>query len=173
MLKQLRYGLAAAFVVSVTLATPATAQLPLGFSIDPVQGLPGGTVNGQVNPADVAANCVTALEPFQARFQSLLDGPFVGGNTEGDLPQRFFPDPMTIVYENHDQLSYVLTLLVVLGISANISGAAEAALPQTFVMTFADLATQDPVGELGSFDPATGVGAVLVPDIAPGPWAVA
>jgi hypothetical protein len=44
-------------------------------------------VNGQVNPADVAANCVTDVAAFQARFQEWLDGPFVGGNTEGELPQ--------------------------------------------------------------------------------------
>jgi hypothetical protein len=40
-------------------------------------------------------------------------------------------------------------------------------------MTFADLVTQDPIGELGHFDPTTGVGSVIVPDVAPGPWAVA
>jgi hypothetical protein len=41
------------------------------------------------------------------------------------------------------------------------------------VLTFADLATQEPVGELSSFDPVTGVGPVVVPDVTPGPWAVA
>ena len=80
---------------------------------------------------------------------------------------------MNIVYENHDQLSYVLTLAVALGIAADLGGAAQGALPQTFVMTFAEIATQEPVGELGSFDPTTGVGSVQVPDVMPGPWAVA
>ncbi|HEX6239175.1 MAG TPA: hypothetical protein VFZ68_18395, partial [Acidimicrobiales bacterium] len=41
------------------------------------------------------------------------------------------------------------------------------------VMTFADIATQAPVGERGSFDPNTGEGSVVVPDIDPGLWAVA
>src|SRR4029453_17452068 len=51
--------------------------------------------------------------------------------------------------------------------------AAETAFPQTFVMTFRDPVTQDPIGELGHFDPATGVGSVVVPDLAPGPAIVA
>jgi hypothetical protein len=173
MLKQLRYVVTAAFVVSLTMAGPATAQETLGFTIDPTMGLPGGTVSGQVNPADIAAHCVTTLEAFQARFQALLDGPFVGGNTVGDLPQRFFPDPNNIIYENYDQVAYVLTLFTVFGIAQDVNGAAAGALPQTFVMTFADIATQEPVGELGSFDPVTGVGSVVVPDVACGLWAVA
>jgi hypothetical protein len=152
---------------------PARAQAPLGFTIAPTQGLPGDTVTGQVNVADVTASCVTDLAAFQARFTDLLNGPFVGGNTEGELPQTWFPDPNNIVYENTNQLAYVLTLLVVFGISNDIGGAAGTALPQTFVMTFPDIATQQPVGELGHFDPATGAGSLVVPDVAPGPWAVA
>ena len=174
MLKQLRYVVRAAFVVSVTMASTAAAQEPLGFTIDPTQGLPGVTVSGQVNPEDIAAQCVTTVEGLQAEFRELLAGPFVAGNTVGELPQRFFADPNNIVYENTPQLAYVLTLLVVLGIAENIGGATETALPQTFVMTFADIATQEPVGELGSFDPVTGVGSVVVPDVACEiPWAVA
>jgi hypothetical protein len=59
-----------------------------------------------------------------------------------------------------------------LAIGANINGAAETALPQTFVMTFADLATQQPLGELGHFDPVTGAGSVVVPNLAPGQWPI-
>ena len=51
-------------------------------------------------------------------------------------------------------------------------GAAETALPQTFVMTFADLATQQPLGPLGHFDPVTGAGSVTVPNLAPGTYPV-
>ena len=32
--------------------------------------------------------------------------------------------------------------------------------------------TQDPIGELGSFDPTTGEGSVVVPNVTPGPWPV-
>src|SRR5262249_32085077 len=152
-------------VTGVFVAGTASGQ-SLGFTIDPTSGRPGDTVSGQVNPADVAAHCVTSLEPFQARFTDLLNGPFVGGNQVGDLPQMFFPDPNNIVYENTNQVAYVLTLAVVLGISADIGGAAGTALPQTFVMTFADLATQQPLGPLGHFDPVTGVGSVVVPGLA-------
>ena len=159
-------------VTGVLGAGLARAQAPLGFTIAPTQGLPGDTVTGQVNVADVAASCVTDLTAFQARFQALLDGPYAGGSNSGELFSRFFPGG-EFVFENCDQAAYSLTGITVLGIGANIMGAAETALPQTFAMTFADIATQQPVGELGHFDPATGAGSVVVPDVAPGPWAVA
>jgi hypothetical protein len=159
-------------VTGVLGAGPARAQAPLGFTIAPTQGLPGDTVTGQVNVADVAASCVTDLAEFQARFQAVLDGPYAGGSNSGELFSRFFPGG-EFVFENCDQAAYSLTGITVLGIGANIMGAAETALPQTFVMTFAEIATQQPVGELGHFDPATGAGSVVVPDVAPGPWAVA
>src|SRR5262245_25792075 len=150
----------------------AQGQATLGFTIDPTSGPRDTIVNGQVNPADVAASCVTDLAAFQARFQALLDGPFVGGAEEGELPQTWFPDPNNIVYENTNQLAYVLTLAVVLGIAVDLGGAAQTALPQTFVMTFAEF-DQTPIGELGHFDPVTGIGSVVVPDIAPAIWPVA
>jgi hypothetical protein len=150
----------------------ALAQAPLGFTIDPTTGIRGTTVNGQVNPADVAASCVTDLTAFQARFTDLFNGPFVGGDTTGELPQTWFPDPNNIVYSNTNQMAYLFTLAAVLGISADINGATESALPQTFVMTFADF-TQKPLGTLGHFDPVTGVGSVVVPDITPGTYPVA
>ena len=153
-------------------AGPARAQAPLGFTIAPTQGVPGDTVTGQVNVADVAASCVTDLTAFQARFQAVLDGPYAGGSNSGELFSRFFPGG-EFVFDNCDQAAYSLTGITVLGIGANIMGAAETALPQTFAMTFADIATQQPVGELGHFDPATGAGSVVVPDVTPGPWAVA
>src|SRR5262245_44638077 len=172
MLKRLTTIITRVVLVTGVLAAGTASGQPLGFTIDPTSGRPGDTVSGQVNPADVAAHCVTALEPFQARFTDLLNGPFVGGAAEGELPQTWFPDPNNIVYENTNQLAYVLTLAVVLGISNDIGGAAGTALPQTFVMTFADF-NQQPLGPLGHFDPATGVGSVVVPDLAPGAYPVA
>jgi hypothetical protein len=144
----------------------ATAQLT--FSIDPTQGLPGITVSGQVDPAQVAEQCVTTVEGIQAEFQAVLDGPYGGGGTGGELFLRFFPGG-EFVFDTCDQAAYSLTGITVLAIGANINGAAETALPQTFVMTFADLATQQPLGELGHFDPVTGAGSVVVPNLAPGP----
>ena len=127
-------------------------------------GAPGRSVNGQVNVADVAASCVTDLAEFQARFNDLTNN-VLAFSAPDPLWLRFFPADVTDILttiETHDQLAYTLTLLVALGIAGNQGGAAEAALPQTFVMTFADLATQEPVGELGHFDPVTGVGSVVV-----------
>jgi len=62
-----------ALVTGVLGAGPARAQAPLGFTIDPTQGLPGDTVTGQVNVADVAASCVTDLTEFQARVSDLTN----------------------------------------------------------------------------------------------------
>ncbi|HEX6236756.1 MAG TPA: hypothetical protein VFZ68_06160 [Acidimicrobiales bacterium] len=153
-------------------AAPAGAQEPLGFTVDKTQGLSGEVVAGQVAVADVAAGCTTDLGAFQARFQELLNGPFAGGTPQGELFDRFFPTG-DFIFENHDQAAYTLLGLVSLGVGFDVNGAAGRALPQTFVMTFADIATQEPVGERGSFDPATGAGTVAVPDVEPGLWAVA
>jgi hypothetical protein len=159
---------AASFVA--LLAGTARAQ-PLGFTISPTQGFPGDTVNGQVNPADVAASCVTDVAGLQAEFQQLFTGPFASGDASGDLFSRFFPGG-EFVFDNIDQTAYSLTGFVVLGIANNLGGATDTALPQTFVMTFADVATQQPLGDIGHFDPTTGVGSVVVPNLAPGQYPV-
>jgi len=161
----------AAFV-TVIAAGAARAQAPLGFTIDPTEGRPGATVSGQVNSADIAANCVTDQTQFQARFEELFTGPYASGGTVGELFDRFFPTG-EFVFENTNQAAYSLTGFIVLGISQNLAGAADTAFPQTFVMAFADVATQQPIGQLGSFDPTSGVGSVTVPDIPPGPAVVA
>jgi hypothetical protein len=161
----------AAFITMIATGV-ARAQATLGFTVDPTEGRPGDTVNGQVSPADIAAHCVTDQTQFQARFTELFTGPFAGGGPEGELFDRFFPTG-EFVFENTNQTAYSLTGFVVLGISANINGAAGTAFPQTFVMAFADIATQQPIGQLGRFDPTTGVGSVTVPDIPPGPAVIA
>jgi hypothetical protein len=166
---------AAALVIAVCLAGPVSAQAPLGFSIDPHEGFPGDVVSGMVNTADIDANCVTDLGEFQARFAQLFSDPnlYNNGQAGGELFDRFFPSG-EFDYQTYEQLSYGLTGFVVLGIAGDfIPGTAAAALPQTFVMTFADIATQEPVGEMGNFDPDTGLGSVVVPDVDPGLWAVA
>jgi hypothetical protein len=164
-----------ALVTGVLASGPATAQVaPLGFTIDPTQGVPGTFITGQVDPADVAASCVTDLAEFQAQFTVLLDEVFdVNGNpTQTELFQRFFPGQTDFIFENCDQLAYSITGLTSFGIALNVNGAAETALPQTFVLTFADLATQEPIGELSTFDPVTGTGTVVAPNLAPGSYPV-
>ncbi|MFP3901196.1 MAG: hypothetical protein ACLFXM_10095 [Acidimicrobiia bacterium] len=177
-----RFALAATAACALTIGTvaPAGAQdegpATLGFAVDKTQAPPGTLVLGKANAADVAEHCVTDLEAFQTRFQELLAGPFAGLGTEGELFERFFPDfeeGEEAVFDTHDKVAYGLVALVALGLGANLNGAADDALPQTFVMTFADIVTQNPVGERGNFDPDTGEGSVVVPDIDPGQWAVA
>jgi hypothetical protein len=172
-------ALAAAAMIG-GVAAPVAAQETLGFEIDPTEGFPGEIVNGQVNVADVAAHCTTDLEEFMARFQELaFDVLQFSPTVTPPLWHRFWPEDTMNLFEieNHDQLAYTLTLFVAIGLSGGLSGddedAAAEALPQTFVMTFADVATQEPVGELSNFDPDTGVGSVVVPDVDPGLWAVA
>jgi hypothetical protein len=170
-----RFGIITALAVALVAGASlgdAHALAPLGFTINPTSGTRGTTVNGQVNPADIAAGCVTDVAAFQQRFTDLFNGPFVGGDTHGDLPQTWFPDPDNTVYENTNQMAYVFTLATILGISFDINGATEGAFPQTFVMTFAD-ANQKPLGTIGHFDPTTGVGSVVVPDVQPKAYPVA
>jgi hypothetical protein len=165
----------AAAALSFTAAAPAGAQEELGLETNILEGQPGEIVAGQVDTDDIAEHCVTELEAFQARFQELASDPdlFNGGAAGGALFDRFFPTG-SFDYETHEQLAYALTGLVAFGL-AGLTGPepAQEALPQTFVLTFADIATQEPVGEMGNFDPATGEGIVEVPDIEPGQWAVA
>jgi hypothetical protein len=156
--------------LTMTAAAPVGAQEELGLETNILEGRPGEVVAGTVDTDDIAEHCVTDLEAFQARFQELLN--IFSATGEGSLMSRFFPTD-EFDFTNHEQLAFSATGLVVFGLAANFDGAAEEALPQTFVLTFADIATQEPVGEMGNFDPATGEGVVVVPDITPGQWAVA
>jgi hypothetical protein len=167
-------GAATALLIVVSAAPAGGQEGPpsLGFSVDRTEGAPGEQIDGQVDVADIAARCTTDLEAFQARFQELASGPFAGLLPEGELFDRFFPEG-DFVFESFDQAAYLMTGLAAGGIGSNFDGAAETALPQTFAMTFADIATQEPVGDRGTFDPSTGVGSVAVPDVDPGLWAVA
>jgi hypothetical protein len=160
-------------------AAPAGAQEELGLETNILEGQPGEIVAGQVDTDDIAEHCVTELEAFQARFQAAVADPnlFNGLSPGGELFDRFFPSGAGSPFEGtetHAQLAYVLTALVFVGIAADFpAGSSADALAQTFVLTFADIETQDPVGEMGNFDPETGEGTVAVPDVQPGQWAVA
>jgi hypothetical protein len=165
----------AAFVTGMLAAGELRAQALLDFTIDPTQGPPGTVVNAQVDVADVAASCVTDLTEFQQRFSDVSLNVLAFSAPDPLWPRFFPPDVMDIIstIETHEQLAYTLTLLATIGIGTNQGGAAETAFPQTFVIIFPDPVTQDPIGELGSFDPATGEGTVVVPDLPPGPAPVA
>jgi hypothetical protein len=170
----MRSTFAAIFVTAALAAGQAAAQAPLGFTIDPTQGPPGTVITGQVDPADVAESCVTDLAEFQAEFDVLVNQVFdVNGNpTQTELFQRFFPGQTDFIFDTCEQLAFSITGITTFGIALNINGAAETALPQTFVLTFADVATQEPIGEISTFDPVTGTGTVVAPNLAPGPYPV-
>ena len=170
----------AAFVTGMLTAGEVRAQAPLGFTIDPTQGVSGTVVNGQVNVADVTANCNTTIEELEAVFGPIVDTMA----NDFSFIDLYFPgcstDPSCSAFRStytYEQEAYVALVFASLGIANNLDvgtgPAAEIALPQTFVLTFADIATQQPVGDRSNFDMTTGQGSVTVPDIAPGLWAVA
>ena len=171
MSRSIRLGVVAAVATSLLAlaVAPAGAQVPevppLGFQIDRTEGAPGEIVNGQVDVADVEANCTTDLEEFQSD-----DGAFLQGILA--LIEHVFGEPVVTVPTNSEELGTVLIAVIAAGASFD-SAIGQQVLDQTFVMTFADIATQDPVGDTGNFDPTTGEGSVTVPDIEPGLWAVA
>ena len=171
MSRSIRLGLAAAVTASLLslAAAPAGAQVPevppLGFEIDRTEGAPGEVVNGQVDVADVEENCTTDLDEFRTE-----EGDFFQGIVA--LVEHVYGEPVLDDPTNFEELAAVLIGVIAVGALFD-EAIGQQIFEQTFVMTFADIATQDPVGEIGNFDPATGEGSVTVPDIEPGLWAVA
>lgn len=168
-------GIAVA-AMTVGVAAPAGAQAEepeaLGFGIDPTEGSPGDEVDGQVNVDDVAEHCTTTVEGLQARFAELRQFSGLGRGSQGPLFDRLFPEGAGFRdIETHEQVAFFVTGAVV-GSRANRPEFAEVTLPQTLMMTFADRTTGEPVGERGGFDPGTGEGSVVVPEVDPGFWAV-
>jgi hypothetical protein len=160
---------AAAAIVGMT-AGRADAQL--SFQVDSIQGFPGDVVNGQVDPATVAPNCNMTPEAVQESFLSVYD---YFNDLANAVPYfgDFDPNNGLPLPETYPQASYYFLAITSFAVAFNFSDAAQLVLDRSFVMTFADIATQTPIGTLGSFDPVTGVGSVVVPDITPGLWAVA
>lgn len=164
------FGTAVAIVATLLLA-PDRAQAQLALQVDSTQGFPGDVVNGQVDPATVPPNCNTTVGQVTAtfgEFSRMMSDPAFAEPFWGPIDDNFLFVPV-----NEQQLSYYFLTLATAVIELNFNNAAQMVLDQSFVMTFADILTQSPVGDLGSFDPVTGVGSVVVPDVAPGLWAVA
>ena len=173
---------AVAFVTGVFPASPARAVGTLGLSISTNQGYPGDNVACHVVPADITAQCNTTIESLEAAISPTADK-MANDNTFITI---YFPecvDPSspdcTVFRPNYtyEQEAYVVIAFAAIGISANVDfgfgAATEVALPQTFVLTFAEIATQTPVGQRSLFDMTTGEGSITVPNIAPGLWALA
>src|SRR5262245_63232164 len=81
---------AACFTGALT-AGEVRAQAPLGFTIDATQGVPGTVVNGQVNVADIAANCNTTIEALEAAFGPIVDTMA----NDFDFISIYFPECLT------------------------------------------------------------------------------
>jgi hypothetical protein len=163
--------IAATLVTAVCMAGPVSAQAPLGFSIAPTQGFPGDVVHGMVDTDDIAAECNTT----EAQIKALFQGSYQAWNNQELHDMYFAPgescDP---VCNNYHQLAWVYIGLTFVGVFLNFpSGSTAAALENSFALTFADIATQEPQGQISTFDPNTGLGSVVVPDVDPGLWAVA
>ena len=153
--------------MAALVAEPAGAQAPgLGFEVDATEGRPGDTVNGQVDVDDVAANCTTDRAELAAKFTELANAAQNLIISEGYLPTTYRG------YETYEELS-AATLLAAAAGPIYYEEYLTEAMSQTFVMTFAEVATQQPVGERVNFDPAVGQATITVPDLTPGVWALA
>lgn len=173
-----KVALAAATVTALSLGVtaPAGAQdaPALGFEIDPTEGAPGDTVAGAVDVSDVAEHCPTTVEEISSRFGEL------GLALQGIMPDYAPAEGDT--YQSTEYMGAQMIGVLSYAIEYNLvfdeetpdaPGAADLLLPQAFIMTFADIATQAPVGERANFDPDEGTATVVVPDVDPGMWAVA
>lgn len=159
-------GATATLLALVVIAGPGGAQVaPLGFQIDITEGSPGDTVNGQV--ADVAASCFTTTADLSADVAGAIE---ILGDRYVD---EVFGGPGNIDFTTVEGAAALGMGLIVAGLQDPAGEPAGLLFDQSFVVTFADIASQEPVGERGTFDPDSGVGSVVVPDVAPGSWAVA
>lgn len=140
---------------------PASSQDADVFTIDPTEGRPDDEVATQLATTEIEDRCLTSVEVMQADWIP----PFTDdiADRSGELPED----------SNERITSDVLGLIFSpLGIGGNPEQGAQF-LANTYVLTFASIATQQPVGATSNFDPETGAGTIEVPDLAPGLWAVA
>lgn len=176
MTSTIRLVLAATIAVTLTAAgaTPAATQdgvtRTFDFEVDRTEGRPGTLVRGQVDPDDIAELCVTDLDEFRS-----ADGPFVGGlNAAVEVAlgsgEIFGQDP-PVVPASFEELAAVLYAVLARAMATDPE-LAQHVHGRTFVMNFIDDGARG-VGELGSLDPETGEGSVIVPDIEPGFWLLA
>ncbi len=142
---------------------------PLGFSIDPSQGVVGSTVNGQVDVDDIAANCITDPREFISQFVD-PDNPTGTMTPYLEIALGFGNSLNPATADPALLLAAQVGAAFPIGIAADLlqpepTGVADAAVQATMIMGFADLATASPIAPYGNFDPSTGVGSTPVPDI--------
>lgn len=169
-----RFGAAvvAAVVLLAASAVPASAQdlgdvdvleLPqMGFAISRDAGFPGDVVTGQVDVDDVAEDCLSVDELVGNVVNSVDD-------SLGEWSQM--PPPAGLSEEQVQTFANAVQTLRI-GVQVFEETAMQLWL-ETFVFTFADAVTQELLGETGNFDPTTGEGSVVVPQVAPGVYGLA
>lgn len=156
------------------ITNPAGGQIPdappLGFEIDPIEGMVGDTVDGQVAAEDIAEHCITDPVEFVAQFVD-PEAPLGGGTAYFDAIETWaegLEDPDDL--EPATYLSFMIAAFFPIGLALDLNaeepeGLAEGAMAGTFIMAFADLETQSPIAPYGNFDKNTGVGSTPVPDL--------
>lgn len=167
--------LAATMGLSVLVAAPAGSQesvldLPqLGFEIAQTSGFPGDVVHGTVDVADVAEYCTTVAE-LQGNVSSSLG--MVGGNSV-TVDTWLAQGPPSGYTAAEQELYGAVVETLGLGVVTNISDAAVDLWLNTHVFAFAEIATEEILNTDGRFDPATGLGSIVVPHFEPGAYALA
>jgi hypothetical protein len=175
--KRLSVVVLGAFVASLLVLLPGGnvgAEHPDGLVVNPDEGVPGDLIATQVDPEAVEEACITTAE----ELIELLAG-------EGGLIEQWEEyNPFSeleglallaaLLAASPEDLAAALFQAALETIAANADGEADRfvdALP--YLLSFIDIATQEPVGEMSEFDPETGQGTIEVPDLDPGLWIIA
>lgn len=147
-------ALALSTAVLAIAPTPVASQ-DAELQITPTTGQPGDVVSATLDPAAVSASCMTDL----AEMQSAL------GAAAADVTSQL--GGLT-----GDEATAANVMALVFTVLAG-DARAQQVLDASYVLTFVDIATQQPIGTRSSFDPVTGEGTLTVPTVDPGLWGVA
>lgn len=162
---------------TTTTPTPTTTVPPgpdpreddLMLRLDTARGSAGDSVGGTVDVDRVSAHCADTVPEVQANFREFRQAVESLAGEFGGAGQLLPP------YQNQTHAAYSMLWALGVGVGSD-RGYAELALEQTHVMAVVEdtgnLTTLRPLGALGGFNPVTGRGQVMVPDIEPGEWPV-
>jgi hypothetical protein len=158
--KRLAVVVLGAFVASLLVLLPSSnvgADEHDEFVINPTSGVPGDLVATAVDPEAVERECYTTPEEVAGAFEDNLAA---AGEAIADMDLEGLEVAAA---------GFLQQLFGGLATPAQAAGL----LDELFVLTFVDIATQEPVGEMSNWDPTTGEGEIAVPDLDPGLWAIA
>lgn len=168
----------AAFVAGLVLVVPVAGaqEVPdtnLDLTIEPTEGPPGTVVDTFVPPEQALEVCLdpdVALDELIAALEDLADE---SEATIGDLEGLIALDPLDPQVPELEaliaQLEGVVDLLN--GLIASLPAIGGIAV--FYVLAFADIVTQEPVGPTSMWDPVTGEGQITAPEAPFGLYALA